>query len=276
MSRIKVSIILAIVLVILTSFERVSADQEVLDQDYGIVTSNNEFVFVMFLPDEEIKSRIEVLNNVSNLPENIRDKYPPHNYTSILDFLKKEGLGTNKKLRTNYPCSGLYRNDGSDTPLWTVNWYAFWVFVHPDGKHLIRMGRWPRFDDRYDELAVAFYRNGNELEKFTIQDLVANPKLLPRSVSHYEWRKDVAFDEKSGILHIETETGELYDFNVFEMSPEKRNAVTSCKPNDLFVYAQELKRKLLILVIAVFIPLIGVILWIYRTIKVKTAITSTK
>lgn len=270
MSRLKVwgTLVFMLVLVIATSFKQVSADQEALEDDYSVVTSNNEFVFVMFIPDEEIEFRIEALNDTSNLPANIRDKYPSPNYKSILDFLQREGLGTDKKLRTKYPCSGLYRNDGSDTPIWTVNWYALRVFVHPDGEHLIRNGRWPRFND-YNELAVAFYRNGNELEKYTVQDLVANPELLPRSVSHYEWREDVAFDEKSGILHIETKTSEIYDFNVFEMSPEKSNKVTSCRPNDLYIYTHEPERKPLFLLIAVSISLVGIFLLALKIIKAK-------
>lgn len=259
-TRVKSLFLLIFALIVFARLELAFADSEVLENDYSVVTQNNEFVFVMFVPDEEIEFRIESANNSEYIPS--------PNYTSILDFLRREGFGTDKKLRTKYPCSGLYRNDGSDTPIWTVNWYAIWVFVHSDGEHLIRMGRWPRFTED-NELAVAFYRSGNELEKYTVKDLVANPELLPRSVSHYEWRKDVVFDEKSGILHIETETGEIYDFNVFEMSPEKSKNATSCKPNDLYVYAHELKRKLVFLLIAIPLPLAGIALWVRKNIKVK-------
>ena len=122
-----------IALVSLTRPRTVFGDQEIIDRDYSSITSNSEFIFVMFVPDEEIESRMESANSSEYLPSS--------NYTSILNFLQREGMGTNKKLRANYPCSGLYRNDGSDKPIWTVNWYALRVFVHPDGKHLVRMGR---------------------------------------------------------------------------------------------------------------------------------------
>jgi hypothetical protein len=44
------------------------------------------------------------------------------------------------EIRRVYPQSGLYRNDGSAAPLWTVDWYAFKVFVASDGVHLVRLG----------------------------------------------------------------------------------------------------------------------------------------
>ena len=35
-----------------------------------------------------------------------------------------------RAIRKKYRASGLYRNDGSPEPLWTVDWYAFWVVWH--------------------------------------------------------------------------------------------------------------------------------------------------
>ena len=236
-SRVKVLVLLIVTLFALTGIEQVYADREVADQDYSLVTSNNEFVFVMFIPDEDIR--------------------------------------INEELRRKYPCSGLYRNDGSESPIWTANWYARWVFVHPDGKHLVRIGRWPslKFDNEghrlYDELALAFYRNGTELEQYTVQDLVANPDLLPISVSHYEWRKDISFDEATGILKVKTETDETYEFNVFEMSPESSEGVTSCNPNALYKSTHESKRKLWYALVTIPLLLVGVVLWIQKMIKAK-------
>lgn len=37
-----------------------------------------------------------------------------------------------------YPVSGLYSNDGSKTPIWSVKWYAFSVDIASDGEHLIK------------------------------------------------------------------------------------------------------------------------------------------
>lgn len=38
-----------------------------------------------------------------------------------------------------YRRSWLYRNDGSNTPLWTVDWYAHEVLPSSDGKPLVRI-----------------------------------------------------------------------------------------------------------------------------------------
>src|SRR4051812_2120811 len=45
-----------------------------------------------------------------------------------------------REIRRVYPRSGMYRNDGSAEPLWTVDWYAFGVELTADGVHLIRHG----------------------------------------------------------------------------------------------------------------------------------------
>lgn len=244
--------------------EQVFADKEIPDRDYSVITSNDEFIFVMFISDEKIEARIVSANSGEYLPSS--------NYTSILNFLQREGLGTNKELRAKYPCSGLYRNDGSDKPIWTVNWYAQWVFVHPDGKHLVRIGPWPRLGNPgqrlYDELAIAFYRNGNELEKYAVKDLVSNPQSLPVSKSHYEWRKDISFDEPKGILSLVTKSDESYEFKVSEMSPENNSSVINCNPNALYKYNQELKYTLLILAGLAPISLAGILL-IRRMAKAK-------
>src|SRR5688572_28942850 len=39
-----------------------------------------------------------------------------------------------------YTQSGIYRNDSSKEPLWTVAWYAYNVDVASDGVHLVRHG----------------------------------------------------------------------------------------------------------------------------------------
>src|SRR6266851_3190844 len=45
-----------------------------------------------------------------------------------------------REIRRLYMRSGLYHNDGSVEPLWTVDWYALGVVVASDGVHLIRQG----------------------------------------------------------------------------------------------------------------------------------------
>jgi len=76
-----------------------------------------------------------------------------------------------------YPSSGLYRNDGTITPLWTVDWWTAKdsVFVSSDGEHLARVQTDP--GPEIDEAALVFYERGKELKRYTMRDLVSNPEL---------------------------------------------------------------------------------------------------
>ena len=117
------------------------------------------------------------------------------------------------EIRSQHPQSGLYRNDGSNKPLWTVNWYAFDVEISSDGKYLARWGPWP-LSNNYSELALAFYEEGREISKYRVNELVAIPELLPHSVSHYMWVKSASFDDQNNLLFVETENGEKYTFDI--------------------------------------------------------------
>jgi HEAT repeats len=115
------------------------------------------------------------------------------------------------ELRKKYPRSGLYLKENPLEPLWTVDWYAHDVYVSSDGHHLVRMGPWPSSSD---ELAVAFYEDGKLFRQYRIDQLVADPLSLPHSVSHFEWKRDVSFDDAKGQLRITTHLDEKYVFDV--------------------------------------------------------------
>jgi hypothetical protein len=123
------------------------------------------------------------------------------------------GAVQDEDIRQQYPQSGLYRNDGSFTAIWTVDWYAFEVEISSDGRYLVRWGPWP-FQEEYDELAVAFYKDGMEIGRYAVRELVADPETLPASISHYMWAKERSFDATTNSLHIKTYNGEQYDFDI--------------------------------------------------------------
>lgn len=110
-----------------------------------------------------------------------------------------------------YSVSGLYRNDGSTEPLWTVDWYAFEVVVASDGSHVIRLGPWA---SAYDDEAFTFFSDGKEIKSYEIDDLVWNPRSLPRSVSHFSWLADSRLDDDAGTWSIRTLNGEYYKFSI--------------------------------------------------------------
>jgi hypothetical protein len=136
-----------------------------------------------------------------------------------------------------YPQNGLYLNDGSSNPLWTVDWPGF-VILPADGIHMVRRGPWPRQEDGYNVEALSFFANGKLLKSYSVRDLVDFPWLLPDSVSHYRWRQElpanspfdkvifrlldgdefyerdqgVTIDNNAGTLKLATLNGEEYSF----------------------------------------------------------------
>lgn len=99
-----------------------------------------------------------------------------------------------REIRRVYNRSGMYRNDGSTKPLWTVDWYAHSVDLFPDGVHLIRHGPWAWLRDaRTPDLeveAVSFFANGQLLRTYRVNELIDDPSRVRKSVSHYQWQED--------------------------------------------------------------------------------------
>jgi hypothetical protein len=83
-----------------------------------------------------------------------------------------------------YDQSGMYRNDGSRVPLWTVDWQNY-IFLPGDGKHLVRLGPWTRYSATYREEIFSFIVEGRDLKTYRARELVDFPYLLPHSSSHY-------------------------------------------------------------------------------------------
>lgn len=165
------------------------ADQEALPQSYAQTTANGKYVFVMRAP------------------------------LGLLDGLVKN---ITLKLKTPHSQSGLYAKDNARVPLWTVDWYSSKVYVSSNGKNVVRMGPWPRSweqklsaeEGALKQLAVAFYENGTLLKGYAIKDIIKNPDALPRTVSHFEWAKDVTFDDGKSELRIATHDGQELVFDI--------------------------------------------------------------
>ena len=111
-----------------------------------------------------------------------------------------------------YFVSGLYFNDASTTPLWTVDWYAFSVNVLSDGVHLIRWGPWAT--DTWDE-ALTFFANGKVLRSYNISDLIDTTLGLDKSVSHFYWinQERTNIHENNHTLALATISDEKYTFD---------------------------------------------------------------
>jgi hypothetical protein len=163
-------------------------------RDYAVPSPDGRYLFVMLEPRE------------FKLEEKDEEKSVPHTET----------------LREKYPSSGLYHNDGSKTPLWTVDWYANRVFVLSDGRRLIRIGERPELyrEDRgtltFDAtgLAVGFYDHQKLVKRYSIDDLVSRPEILPHNHRYVRWLRKVSLDERSDRLKVSMEDGKTYIFSL--------------------------------------------------------------
>ncbi len=167
--------VVVVSLLLLGPAPRALADSPRPPEDYAKETENGKYVFVMLASEPW-------------------DKYQ-----------------RNSAVRKKYRQSGMYRNDGSTTPLWTVPWFSFGVYPSSDGRHLVQMGPWASDPA---QLAVAFHRDGRLIKAYAIQDLVVDKTRLRYTVSHFFWSKSVEFDDKQSTLLIATTDGRSYRFSI--------------------------------------------------------------
>jgi hypothetical protein len=142
-----------------------------------------------------------------------------------------------KQLRTTYPASGMYRNDGSTAPLWTVEWYDYAVFPADDGVHLVRehgsarlatfIGKRMPEDKAREQLdgpALSFLENGKVLKTYTVRELVTTPDELPHSLTHVMWMSDgtVTRDGRRFVLTTQDAHQVVFDLATGEVVGRKK------------------------------------------------------
>lgn len=121
------------------------------------------------------------------------------------------------QIRSKYTQSGLYRNDGSTEPLWTIEYRGSMDSVHiaPDGKHVILGDKdWlPSWGH-----VVSFYANGKRLAWYRDQELIycfltkgVCNNLLGRDFSACE---EAHFDAQALTYTMKTNQGEVFTFDV--------------------------------------------------------------
>ena len=169
-------------------------------------------------------SAIAVMADEEALPQDHKAVSPDGQYVLVMLDPERDWTTEDKTLRRYYPQSGLYKNDKSKNPLWTIDWHSFEVYLSSDGKHVTRVGPWPRLWDAKDlkeggpalkQPAIAFYNEGKLLKGYSIGDLIKDPFKLPQSVSHFEWKKDIYFDDSKGQLKAVTFDGQEHIFDMF-------------------------------------------------------------
>lgn len=160
------------------------ADKEAPKSTYTVTSPNGKYIFIMLSPysvDRDVAPWI------------------------------KEHAEEIRKVRSKYHQSGLYFNDGSTNALWTVDWYAHNVELSADGMHLVRRGPWA---STLKEEALSFFAKGELLKSYRIDQLADYPSLMPRSASHFSWKKMSSMDDKNKSYHLRTIHGETYRFDI--------------------------------------------------------------
>jgi hypothetical protein len=123
-----------------------------------------------------------------------------------------------RQIHRTYSRSGLYRNDGSTEPLWTVEWFVsdYWntpsVHIALDGVHMIRPGRWVTSLERE---GVDFYADGKLLRSYTVRELVSDPASLSRTGGgRILWLEDCGFTSSGTEYTLRTNDGNRFVFDV--------------------------------------------------------------
>jgi hypothetical protein len=117
-------------------------------------------------------------------------------------------------LRAMYPCSGLYRNDGSRDPLWTVDWYSFRVHPASDGVHLVCVIGWG------EDSAVTFYASGRLIRGYSEGELLGfSPSIFHLGDSSsgsgpMHWFQDECFDDANHRYSVTAWGGSSHTFDV--------------------------------------------------------------
>jgi hypothetical protein len=122
----------------------------------------------------------------------------------------KEKLAAAAALRSKYRSSGLYRLE-SPEPVWTVDWFAFKVFLSTDGKYVVRSGPWA---SSITNEAFSFFADGKLLRSYTVNDVVRYSFALPHSASHFEWEKTSGLNEAEKTFEVTTLEGGQFKFSL--------------------------------------------------------------
>ncbi len=140
-----------------------------------------------------------------------------------------------RSLRKKYKQSGMYRNDGSDDPLWTVDWYddvlKTKVFIAADGDHVIRTAR---YANGIGDEVVAFFDRGKRVRGHALSAFFDRPEMFNErrekavqdrkrknpggSGSTYyvppsAWASDQRLDDESMRFELTTVEGARYTFD---------------------------------------------------------------
>lgn len=146
------------------------------------------------------------------------------------------------KIQVNLVPAEPYGEKGSGTAvdaesgrvLWTVDFYARRIMTLDDGVTLIRLGPWASDRKNLSDLAIAFYRNGKEIRRYLVKDLLRDPRRIQRTASHYFWEAREHFYSLSPNqkqLTLNLTDGSSYTFEVATGAIVKHSVSTRTRPD---------------------------------------------
>ncbi len=157
-------------------------------------------------------------DRISNVARDYKTVTDDGKYVFVM--LMSEGMHGNKdaEIRKLYKQSGLYyvdyasKNDFTNKPIYTIDEYVSGDYIlSSDGTYLIAWGPWA---SSLDQIAMTFYAQGEELNHYHIRELVCDASKLERTVSHFNWKENVSYDDKNRILTVKTKDNMSHRFSV--------------------------------------------------------------
>lgn len=152
----------------------------------------------------------------------------------VIHWRKPDGTLEKMKGLEKYPANGLYRNDGSTEPLWTVDWSNFALPLN-DGRHAIRFGRGGASPQAgYANESFAFLCDGKVLKSYAARDFVEFPTLLPHSIcpGFAVWRAASPSQE----LQVVLEGSQPYTMNFPDPDENAHTLLINTLHGDRFVF----------------------------------------
>jgi hypothetical protein len=167
--------------------------------------------------------------------------------------------------------SGMYLNDGSTTPLWTVDWLNR-VFLPADGEHVVRRDKYRRYSATYEEESLSFFHKDNLLKTYRTKDIVDFPWLLPHTSSHYKVTiADLYLNSPGDGVLMKVDRGEGYPLNSgVEIDNKNQTISIQTFHNDTYLFdlktgniisSTQPTRNTAIILFSIF--LIGYFLYVY-------------
>jgi hypothetical protein len=138
-------------------------------------------------------------------------------YTLVViqkEFEKHYPFVASTEIRDRYKVPGLYPNDGSVQPIWTMDFETEYgsrfggrLYTSFDGKHLVSVA------DTFIYSPLLFISDGKVIKEYNHQELGADTS--NSADCRYEWIKEVSFSQSRGILTVEHLNGSKLSFSIY-------------------------------------------------------------